>query len=97
MGNFPGGSAFAMAKDIAEGYLLVTERTFTRLLVPELDKLGFELDRALRDIRGNQPSLEDLPAIQLRNRKIQRLNGALSMLRGYRQRRRIGPSPGGGS
>ncbi len=97
MGNFPGGSAFAMAKDIAEGYLLVTERTFMRMLVPELDKLAFELDRALRDIRGTQPAIEDLPAVQLRNRKIQRLNGALSMLRGYRQRRRISPYAGGGS
>jgi len=87
-----------MAKDIAEGFLLVTERTFARFAPPELDLLQFEMDRALRDVRGSQPPLDDLPAIQQRNRKIQRLNGALAMLRGYKQRRRIGPSqPGGGS
>jgi len=86
-----------MAKDIAEGYLLVTERTFARFGPPELDQLQFELDRALRDTRGAQPQIDDLSAVQQRNRKIQRLNGALSMLRGYRQRRRIGPPPGGGS
>lgn len=97
MATFPGGSAYAMAKDIAEGFLLVTERTFARFGVPELDQLQFELDRALRDTRGAQPPLEDLTAIQQRNRKIQRLNGALSMLRGYRQRRRMGPPAGGGS
>lgn len=76
-----------MAKDIGEGYLLVTERVFTRLQAPELDQLGFELDRALREIRGDQPGLEDTPALKLRNRKISRLTGALTMLRSYQQRR----------
>jgi hypothetical protein len=97
VGNFPGGSAYAMAKDIAEGYLLVTERTFVRLAVAELDQLAFEIDRALRDVRGAQPALEDLAAIQLRNRKIQRLTSALSMLRGYRLRLRPGRAGGGGA
>ncbi|MCB1008928.1 MAG: hypothetical protein KDB94_08535 [Acidobacteria bacterium] len=98
MATFPGGSAYAMAKDIAEGFLLVTERTFARFAPPELVQLQFEMDRALRDIRGAQPPIDDLQAVQQRNRKIQRLNGALSMLRAYKQRRRIGtPPPGGGS
>lgn len=79
-----------MAKDIADGYLLVTERTYNRLLDGELDQLAFEIDRALREIRGDQPSLDDLPAIKVRNRKIQRLSGALSMLRNYQMRRRPG-------
>jgi len=76
-----------MAKDIADGYLLVTDRVYARLLAGELEKLGFELDRALRDIRGEQPALEDLAAIQLRNRKLSRLTSALTMLRAYQQRR----------
>lgn len=94
MGNFSGGSAYAMAKDIAEGYLMVTERTYQRLAPGELDQLGFEIDRSLRDIRGNQPSLEDQAALQLRNRKISRLNGALTMLRAFqaRSRSRGGPA-----
>ena len=87
MGNFPGGSAYAMAKDIAEGYLLVTERTYMRLLGPELDQLAFEMDRAMRDIRGDQPAIDDLPAVKTRNRKLQRLTGALSMLRSVQARR----------
>lgn len=86
MGNFTGGSAYAMAKDIAEGYVLVTERTYQRLAAGELDQLGFELDRALRDVRGSQPSLEDQAALQIRNRKISRLTGALSMLRAFQAR-----------
>ncbi|MCZ7651550.1 MAG: hypothetical protein M5U13_10510 [Thermoanaerobaculia bacterium] len=100
MASFPGGSAWAMAKDIAEGYVLCTERTFQRFAASELDQLAFEIDRMQRDVRGNQPPLDDLPAIQLRNRKLQRLTGAISMLRAYQQRMRrgkpAGPSSGGG-
>ena len=97
MGNFPGGSAWAMAKDIAESVLLPTERTFTRLMPQELDQLAFEIDRALREIRGNQPSLEDQPALQQRNRKITRLNQALAMLRAFQSKRRPRPQlPGAG-
>ncbi len=86
MPSFPGGSAYAMAKDIADGYLLVTERTYQRFEAAQLDQLAFEMDRALRDIRGDQPALDDTPALQQRNRKIQRLNGALVMLRSYQAR-----------
>lgn len=88
MASFPGGSAFAMARDIGGGYVLVTERTYQRFSLEELDQLAFELDRLMRDLRGEQPALDDLPAIQQRNRKLQRLTGALSMLRGYQQRLR---------
>ncbi len=86
---FPGGSAYAMARDVAEGYLLVTERTFKTMTRPELDQLAFEFDRHLRELRGEQPSLDDLAAIQLRQRKMQRLNSTLLMVRGYRQRQRV--------
>lgn len=97
MASFPGGSAFAMARDIGGGYVLVTERTYQRFSVEELDQLAFELDRSLRETRGDQPPLEDLAAIQLRNRKLQRLTGALTMLRGYQQRvRSRSPRPADG-
>ena len=85
----PGGSAFAFARDIGEGYQTVTERSFKGLSKGDMDQLAFELDRALRDIRGEQAPLEDLAAIQARSRKIQRLNGALMMMRTYRQKAKI--------
>ncbi len=87
MANFLGGSAWAMAKDISEGFILVTERTFIRLEAGELDKLAFEIDRILREVRGEQPPAEDLTAVQNRNRRLARLTGALGMLRNYQQRR----------
>ena len=87
--TIPGGSAFAFARDIAEGYQVVTERSFKPLTRPEMDGLSFEIDRALREIRGEQAPLDDLVAIQARSRKIQRLNGALMMMRTYRQKAKI--------
>ena len=85
----PGGSAFSYARDIAEGFQTVTERSFKGLTKPEMDQLAFEIDRALRDIRAEQPAVDDLPMIQARNRKIQRLNGAMVMMRSYRAKVRI--------
>lgn len=92
VGNFSGGSAYAMAKDIAEGYVLVTERTYSRLLPAEMNQLAFEMDRATRDIRGDQPPLDDIMALKQRNRKLQRLTGAMSILRSVQARRRPGRS-----
>jgi hypothetical protein len=79
-----------MAKDIAEGYLLVTERTYNRLLPAELDQLAFEMDRAMREIRSDQPPLDDIMALKVRNRKLQRLTSAVTILRNAQARRRPG-------
>jgi hypothetical protein len=86
---FPGGSAYAMARDVAEGYLLVTERTFKTMGPSDLDQIAFELDRYLRELRGEQPPLDDIPALQQRQRKLQRLNTALMIVRSYRSRQRV--------
>jgi len=83
---FPGGSAYAMARDIAGGFTAVTDRTFRTMTRPDLDLLGFEIDRHLRELRGEQPPLDDIPGIQARNRRIQRLSSALTVLSGYRQK-----------
>ena len=88
MATFPGGSAYAMVRDIADGHLLMTERHLQRMEPSDLEQLRFELDRHMREIRGDQPSLEDLPAVQSRNRRIQRLNTARLILRNVRQRKR---------
>ena len=55
--------------------------------VPDL-KISFELDRHLREVRGEQPPLDDTRALQDRNRRIQRLNTATTILRGVRARKR---------
>ncbi|HWM91509.1 MAG TPA: hypothetical protein VN493_12155 [Thermoanaerobaculia bacterium] len=73
-----------MARDIAEGYTMVTERSFKTLSRSDLDQLAFELERHLRELRGDQAPLDDIQAIQARNRKIQRVNTATMVLRSYR-------------
>ena len=86
MSVFPGGSAYAMAHQIADGYLLVTERTFMRMQRPDLDKLNLEMDRLLREIRGEQPSLDDTIELQKRNRRIMRLTSGKSVLQSFRMK-----------
>lgn len=88
MANFPGGSAWAMARDIAAGHFLVTERTFQSFNRGQLDKLTFELDRLLRDIRSDQPAIDDTRAVQDRNRRIQRVNTAKMILNNFRRKRK---------
>jgi hypothetical protein len=77
-----------MAKDIAEGHILVTERTVRRLGPADLAKLIHEVERKLRELRGESPDLDDTQALQARNRRILRLQGVLSIVRALRQRTR---------
>ena len=81
MSSFMGGSAFAMASQIAEGYILVTNATIKKLNKSERVSLEAELEKILRDIRGEQPPLDDTPALQKRNRKISRINQAKMIVR----------------
>ena len=75
-----------MATGVADGIHLVNERTFRGMSRPEMEQFSQELDRHLREVRAEQPPLEDIAAVQHRNRKIQRLNTALMILRAYRQK-----------
>jgi hypothetical protein len=95
MGNFTGGSAWAMSQQIADGFVLVSERTYKRLDRGELDKLAFEMEKLLREVRAAQVPIDDVPAIQQKNRKASRLMGALSQLRQYQARLRGGGPSGG--
>ena len=88
MAGFLGGSAFAMSRDVGEGYHTVTARTFVGMTSSQLDQLAAELDKVLREVRGTQPALDDMTAVQKRNRKISRLNNALMILRTYRNNSR---------
>lgn len=88
MANFLGGSAFAMARDIGEGYQTVTERTFKGYTRGDMDQLVFEIEKVLREIRGDNSAVAEIAEVKARNRKIQRLNTALMVLRNFRQKLR---------
>lgn len=86
--GFPGGSAWAMVRDVAAGYVLVTEKSLQRFQPGELDKLAFELDRRLREIRGEAVPPAETDRVRQRQRYMQRLSGARRVLQHHRQTRR---------
>ncbi len=88
MSVFFGGSAYNMVRDIAEGYIIVSERTFKAYKQQDLLDFSLELDKLLREIRGNQPDSTDTEAVQKRQRKMQRLQQALTIANGARSRLR---------
>ena len=75
-----GGSAFAMARDVGERYILLNSSLLRRLSAEELKQLRFEIERLLTGIRSEQPPIDDAIAIQNRNRKISRLKSAVTMI-----------------
>jgi hypothetical protein len=92
MGSFVGGSAPAMARQVCNGVTLMSPVVLKRLTIEQLQSLEFELDKRLRETRGEQVDLDDLKAVQTRNRRITRIEGAMRVLRGtmaQKKRKRI--------
>lgn len=77
MANFMGGSAPAMASQIAEGFILLNPGTLRGYLPGDLASLKSELEKLQRDARGQVPPQDDALANQARNRRITRLNSAV--------------------
>ena len=86
MSKFMGGSAFSMARDIGEGYVLVNDRSFRNMSNGDMNQLAQEIDRHMRELRGEPSAGEETAATQARQRKILRLRGALTILRAYQQK-----------
>lgn len=84
MSHFIGGSAPAMVRQITEGYTLVNVVMLKRFTVGELDTLKFEIEKKIRDLRGEQVDLKETLAVQLKNRRLSRLEGALRIIRASR-------------
>jgi hypothetical protein len=80
MANFMGGSAPAMASQIAEGYILLSSNTLRGYLPGELASLRVELEKLQRDARAVVPPQDDALAQQARNRKIARISSALQVI-----------------
>lgn len=90
MANFIGGSAFTMVRDIAEGYILLAEPQLKKFTVPELDQLRLEMEKSIRERRGNPPPADNPQDTQMHQRKLMRLTGALRMLQARLQKLRRG-------
>ncbi len=79
MSVFIGGSAYNMVRDIADGFVVVSERTFRNYGRKELADFAQEINRLLQEVRSAQPDSSDIPAVQKRQRKMQRLLQALTL------------------
>jgi hypothetical protein len=88
MGNFIGGSPFTMVRDLGEGYILLAESQLKKFTVPELDQLRLELEKQTREMRGSPPPQDQPQEIQVHQRKLMRLTGALRMILGRLQKMR---------
>jgi len=90
MGTYQGGSAPAMASQVCDGYSLLSQVSLKRLSLEQMTKLEFEIEKRLRATRSETVDLNDQPALQARNRRISRIEGALRLLRQSIQMRRRG-------
>lgn len=90
MGSYIGGSAPAMARQVCDGFTLLSQMLLKRLSLDQMVTLEFELDKRLRETRGEAVDLQDQQALQKRNRRIQRIEGAVRLLRHTIQLRRAG-------
>jgi hypothetical protein len=90
MGTYMGGSAPAMARQVCDGFILLSPVILKRLDIKQMELLEFELDRRLRDARAEPMDLEDQEGLQQRNRRLSRIEGGLRILRHAMQQRRMG-------
>ena len=88
MSAFFGGSAYNMVRDIADGFIIVSERTFRNYGPKEIAEFTQEANRYLQEIRSDQPASDDTIANQKRRRRMQRLQQATTIASNALMRRR---------
>ena len=88
MSVFLGGSAYNMVRDMAEGYIIVTERTFKTYKPQELSEFQLEAEKLLRETRSNQPATSDIEGTQKRQRRLQRIQQSITLVNAVRARNR---------
>jgi hypothetical protein len=82
MANFIGGSAPAMASQIAQGLTALSPNSLRSFSPVDLNALKQEVEKLLRQARAELPPQDDSQASQLRNRKIARIGSALNAING---------------
>lgn len=80
MAVFMGGSAPAMANQVAEGYILLSANSLKGFTPGDLGALRAELEKLQRDARAIVPPQDDALANQARNRRIARISSALQIV-----------------
>ena len=88
MSAFLGGSAYSMASQVADGFIMMTNVTMKKFQMHEAKLLETEIEKLQREVRAENPPLEDQVAVQKKNRKLGRLNQAMLIIKNYYEQRR---------
>lgn len=88
MSVFLGGSAYNMVRELADGFIIVSERTFKIYKAQDLTDFQMEAEKYLREIRSNQVAVTDIEATQKRQRRLQRLQQSITIVNAVRSRKR---------
>lgn len=88
MAHFIGGSAYTMAKDIAEGLILLNGTMLRRFSRADVQQVLFELNKIVRESRSIIVEQADIQAIQKKNRRLSRIMSALQILKSKLSARR---------
>jgi hypothetical protein len=88
MANWMGGSAPAMAGQVAGGFVLLSSAALKGFTPGELQTFKLELEKALRNVRAEVPPQDDALALQARNHRISRLSSALKIVQNQLTTRR---------
>ncbi|TYO97549.1 hypothetical protein EDC39_11089 [Geothermobacter ehrlichii] len=83
------GSPKKMARDIADGFLILTQSSLRRYTPADLKTILGNIALVARDLRAEQIPLENVMALKARNMKLSRLNQAETLIRSYCRKRRI--------
>jgi predicted ABC-class ATPase len=77
-----------MVREMADGFIIVTERSFKQYKPKDLTDFQMEAEKLLREVRSNQPAVTDVEATQKRQRKLQRIQQAITVVNAVRARNR---------
>jgi len=83
------GNPRKYAADIGEGYVLLSPVLLRSYDLVALRELKVALELELRDTRSQLPPLDDLRAVQAKQRRLLRLNQSLGVLRTFALKRRL--------
>jgi hypothetical protein len=89
MTSLRGKSLSAVARDIAEGYIIVNPLFLKPLDVESLKGLFEQLMKVQSEVRADKFPFNDVQAIRRRNMRLQRLHSSLMIIRNFVKERKI--------
>jgi hypothetical protein len=87
MTTLRGKSLVAISRDIADGYVIINPIFLKPLDADTLKELYQQIMKLQTEIRGEKFPFKDIEAIRYRNIRLQRLHGALMIIKNFARER----------